>query len=310
MELRQLRYFLTVKETQKISAAADLLHVTQPTLTISIRHLEEELGVILFERSNKGLQLTEAGEAFSIHAEKILKRVDTAVSDMEKYRYAAPLEVGIPSISCELVYRLIYQDFQQRYPQIRFTINDILSSEAIDKVADDEMEVGFCIVRNALPEELSFLEVAQGEIPLLVRRDRFPEEQERLPLEDALAYPWIFNRRSNKQTTTEKIVREFFEEKGLSLPQISYIKDHHTIISNVSLGLGIYPYPNTNHSDPFKVYPELRSMRIAEGIFYQMGMVYKKERKLSASARILIEWVKELPHQSSVNRTNEKTLSQ
>ncbi|MBR2534047.1 MAG: LysR family transcriptional regulator [Erysipelotrichaceae bacterium] len=298
MELRQLRYFLAVKDTKKISSAADLLHVTQPTLSISIQHLEEELGVSLFVRNNKGLQLTEAGEVFSIHAEKILKRVNTAISEMNKYRYSTPLEIGIPSVSCEMVYKLIYQDFQKRYPQIPFTVSNVLSSEAIEKVLDDEMEVGFCIVRKGLPEELSFLEIAPGEVQLLVTKGQFPEETDHISLEDLSSLNWIFNRRSNnKQSTIEKIVRDYLKENDVELQRAIYIRDQYTIVSNVSLGLGVYPYSNTNCQNPFQIHSDLRSLRIGTGVFYRMGMIYKKDNRFSASARVLFDWAKEISHQ-------------
>ncbi|WP_245832994.1 LysR family transcriptional regulator [Oceanobacillus timonensis] len=76
MEIRILRYFWTIAEEGSISKAADLLHITQPTLSRQLRELEEELETELFYREKKQLQLTEAGVFLKDRAEEILTLTD------------------------------------------------------------------------------------------------------------------------------------------------------------------------------------------------------------------------------------------
>ena len=78
MELRHLRYFVTVAEEQNITKAAARLHVSQPPLSRQIHDLEEELGVALLERSAKSIKLTEAGRIFLVEAHALLARAEQA----------------------------------------------------------------------------------------------------------------------------------------------------------------------------------------------------------------------------------------
>src|SRR3546814_8728473 len=80
VDVRQLRYFLAVAETRSYRRAAETLAVSQPALSQRIKSLEEDLGVLLFARSSKGVALTPAGEAFWRGARQILRDLDLAIS--------------------------------------------------------------------------------------------------------------------------------------------------------------------------------------------------------------------------------------
>src|SRR5688572_21213507 len=79
MELRHLRYFVGVAEASNFRKAAQTLRVAQPALSRQIRQLEGELGVVLFERSHRGVRITEAGQAFLAEARALLEHSEAAV---------------------------------------------------------------------------------------------------------------------------------------------------------------------------------------------------------------------------------------
>ena len=87
MELRQLQYFQMVSKLNSITRAAELLHVSQPSVTVAIQKLEEELGVQLLDRGQKQLSLTVEGQVFFVKIEDILNRLEDTVAILQGHSY-------------------------------------------------------------------------------------------------------------------------------------------------------------------------------------------------------------------------------
>jgi DNA-binding transcriptional LysR family regulator len=125
MELRQLRYLAVLSETLNFTRAAERLNISQPPLTVAIAKLEQELGARLFNRSNRGLTLTPAGEDVLRHARQVLlhaERLRQAVrlrSDVEEGR----LHIGFVSSTAVLLPRLL-PEFRRRFPQVEIVISE------------------------------------------------------------------------------------------------------------------------------------------------------------------------------------------
>lgn len=97
MNINQIKYVLTVAQSSSMREAASKLYVSQPALSASIRELEDELGILIFERSNKGITLTEAGHEFISYAKKALSQYEILEDkylskDKEKAAVFLPME--------------------------------------------------------------------------------------------------------------------------------------------------------------------------------------------------------------------------
>jgi LysR family transcriptional regulator, cyn operon transcriptional activator len=157
MTLQQLRYFLTAAEKGSFSAAAESLHMAQPSLSDQIRKLEAELGVALFTRAGRRLVLTEAGRMLRPHAERTLAASEEAVESVKEVRTLTGGTVSFGTFGSAHHYLLggLIQDFRRRYPDVRVRVVGQNSAEVADAVRDGVLEAGLV----ALPIDDGGLEV-------------------------------------------------------------------------------------------------------------------------------------------------------
>ncbi|MBX6764320.1 MAG: LysR family transcriptional regulator [Rubrobacteraceae bacterium] len=155
MELRQLRYFVTIAEELHFRRAAERLHMSQPPLSQQIQKLERELGVELFRRANRRIELTDAGRIFLREARQTLMHAERSV---EVVKYAARGEIGwlrigfVGSVSYELLPYLL-QEYRQRYPAVQLKLRQLTTEEQIEALETDEIDVG---ISRELREEGEF----------------------------------------------------------------------------------------------------------------------------------------------------------
>lgn len=145
MELRHLRYFLTVAQTLNFTKAAEHLHMAQPPLSRQIRDLEAELGVELFDRRGKRLTLSSAGMVFADRARGILASADAAVVDAQR---AARGEIGHLAVGFfeHIAYTLLpalIREFQQRFPDVSIELRWFTAAEQINALTRGEVDVAF-----------------------------------------------------------------------------------------------------------------------------------------------------------------------
>lgn len=136
MELRTLRYFVTVAEELNITHAAERLHMSQPPLSSQISSLEEELGTTLFIRGRRRLQLTESGEMLYRRAKEILSLTDKAEEEISSMSngMSGTISLGLVEGSAPNIAAKWIAEFTAQYPQVRFKILDGNSDELIEKL--------------------------------------------------------------------------------------------------------------------------------------------------------------------------------
>lgn len=143
MELRQLRYFLGVAEAGSLLAAAQRLHIAQPALGQQITQLEEDLQAKLFERSRRGMQLTEAGKVFLEHARLILadtERARLAVQDMAGIARGA-VTLGLPTTVALIASIPLLQACRQQLPQVQLNIVEAYSGHVREWLQTGRLDV-------------------------------------------------------------------------------------------------------------------------------------------------------------------------
>ncbi|KAB8331279.1 LysR family transcriptional regulator [Scytonema tolypothrichoides VB-61278] len=138
MEFRHLRYFIAVAEELNFSRAARRLHIEQPPLSQQIRALEEKLGLQLFERKKRPLQLTAAGQVFLEEARLVQSQLQRAIDSAQKASRGeiGRLVVGVNSSIANSVLPNILQAFRSRFPQVRLVLREVTSSQQAQELRD------------------------------------------------------------------------------------------------------------------------------------------------------------------------------
>jgi len=157
MELRQLRYFVTLAEELHFGRAAEREHIVQSALSQQVQRLERELGVRLLERSTHHVALTAAGAVFLVEARQILAHADrAALAARSAVAAAAPLRVGIIDSSYDSMPQILHE-VQARYPGL--VINHVEASvpEQYQQLLDGRLDVGVGRATLAPPQIASLL---------------------------------------------------------------------------------------------------------------------------------------------------------
>jgi DNA-binding transcriptional LysR family regulator len=157
MELRQLRYFVTLAEELHFGRAATREHIVQSALSQQLQRLERELDVVLLDRTTHHVELTPAGSAFLIEARQILAQVERAAVAAQRAASSAPvLRVGVVDASYDSMPQIL-QEVQQQYPEVEVHQVEAGVPEQFRLLADGRLDVGIGRASLAPPEVASEL---------------------------------------------------------------------------------------------------------------------------------------------------------
>jgi DNA-binding transcriptional LysR family regulator len=145
MELRHLRYFIAVADELNFSRAAERLQIAQPPLSQQIQALESELGVKLFDRKKRPIQVTLAGQAFLEEARLTLANLEQAIHKTQRIHQGelGHLTVGFTSSMANGILPNILRTFREHYPEINLILREESSGSQIQRLRDHQTDIAF-----------------------------------------------------------------------------------------------------------------------------------------------------------------------
>ncbi len=143
LELRQIQYFIEVAKREHVTEAAHILHVAQSAVSRQIFNLEAELGVSLFLREGRNVKLTPIGTMFLEQMEQAMKLIDNAKREVEEYLdpEKGTIRIGFPSSLAAYTLPTVISAFRERYPHVKFQLNQGSYPELIDGVVKGEFNL-------------------------------------------------------------------------------------------------------------------------------------------------------------------------
>ena len=276
MDFTSLVYFQTVAKYENMSRAAAILHISQPALSKSISLLEENLGVILFDRNGRSIKLNRYGNFFLERTEFILREYERAKEDLQNM--VAP---GLGEVSLGFMHTLGLQvipslmtHVKKPFPHMKFQLTQSNSSVLMKKLENGELDLCLIssldtnrdVVWEKLWDEELFLIVPQNH-PLIAKKI--------VSVEEFAEYPFISIKKGN---SLRQSVDELFNNNGYKLNVAFEGEEIHTVAGLVESGLGVSLIPKIKGLDQYN----LKIIRVnSKDCKREIGLAYVNGRYLS-----------------------------
>jgi LysR family transcriptional regulator, benzoate and cis,cis-muconate-responsive activator of ben and cat genes len=295
MEIRHLRYFVTVARERNFTRAAEKLHIAQPPLSRQIQQLEEEVGMVLLDRDSRPLRLTEAGRLLYEHAAQVLERFDDLRTMMRRFREAERPRYVIGFVASTIYAALpaLIRRFRAETPGLDVSLVEMASLEQIAALKDGRIDVGFgrirlddpVVRRDVLREERLVVALPLSH-PLLQREGS-------LSFAELAAEPLILYPRVPRPSYADQVI-SIFRDRGLE-PHIAHeARELQTAIGLVAAEVGICIVPTSvqrlRRDDV--VYRELIEQNITSPIIMSRR-ANDRSHESTVMARVVVEAYRE-----------------
>ena len=275
MELQQLRYLIAVAESHGFTAAAELCHVSQPTLSHQIMKLEDEVGEPLFQRRKKGAFLTPLGERVYRHAQEILKNVESvrqAASDFSQ-GVQGRLRIGvIPTIAPYFLPGLVRLS-QKRFPGIGFQITEEPTEQLLHSIGNGTLDLAILSPPIA-GDKVQTLDLFEDEFLLALPTNHFLARSRGISLRALRDLPMIL---MNDAHCLRGQTLSFCQRVGFAPKVFIQSSQLDTMLAMVETGQGISLVP-----------------AMARKAFWHRKVVFRSLRPEKLSRKISVAWSKQM----------------
>lgn len=236
MELYQLKTFLAVAEEGHLTRAAERLFISQPAVSAHIKALEELLGLKLFNRTNKGVQLNEAGQVLQKEARKVLSAVDGLRNKAYELRgeYAGSVHIGLNTAASFLRITPLVTRLKRKHPKVEFELSKASSGNIISKLKNNQLDIGF-VFDQWDSKQLSFVELASTHLHVAAPKS-WQDKIDGADWETLVKLPWILSPRGNP---IRRLMDRTFSQIGVKPEEVMTVDETALIAELVAAGDGI-----------------------------------------------------------------------
>jgi len=287
MELRQLEYFQMSSRLKNITRAAERLRVSQPNITVAIKKLEAELGIQLFDRSQKQLSLTPEGAVFLNRIELALRNIQDAVLEVNDYKQLqkGTIKIGIPSMIGAYLFPKIFSNFQRLYPHLDIYLYEEGSMAIREQLERDELDFGIVIISDASPN-LQLLKMSTNQIVACVPEHHELAKHESISLDDMTDADLIMLKEGS---FLRNLILQRLKAASITPNIVLESNQIETIKGLIASDVGIAFLLDFIVKDA----PQIKALPINDPIFVDVGLAWKKDRYISKAAQSFIDFCKD-----------------
>jgi DNA-binding transcriptional LysR family regulator len=275
ISIRQLRAFVAVAKLRSFTQAAALLHLSQPTLTVQIRRLEQALRLRLFDRHPRSVDLTRIGRELLPAFERTLQDLDSVLLDLREVaseRRGVVRIAALPSFAAGFLPDAI-REFREKHPGVTFVLKDVIASRVIGLIRSEEVDLGLTGGDVAFPD-IDVVFSARDEMAIVYPDGHPVGEAPRITAELLAAQPLVL---MDPGTSVRAVTDSAFNKAGLMPSPASEATYMMTAIGMVRAGIGLAVLPASARE--IAAEPTVRSRRINDPNFSRPVALIKKARR-------------------------------
>jgi DNA-binding transcriptional LysR family regulator len=286
---RQLHTVLAVAEYESFVAAAALLKTSQPAVTRTIKHVEDVLGVRLFDRSTRSVQITAAGKEFAGVASRMLNDLKITIRSMRELSDQRRGQIIISSIMSVANGKLpgLVSAYRLDYPGIELHIRDGVHGTVIEDVRSGAADFGVTYL-DELPEPFAAINVGKESFTVVLPSRHALAARKSLSLSDLKGMPLVSLPRDSR---TRRVIDGAASSEGLTLNHVVTVSQFATMLGFVRAGVGIAIAPKSGVSSFLG--KELVAVPIrGKPLARDLGIITLREREASPAAAGLMSLIR------------------
>jgi len=285
MEVRVLKYFLTVAESGNITKAANSMHLTQPTLSRQLQDLERELGQKLFIRGNHSVTLTPEGVVLRKRAEEILSLVEKTENEFSSFNNEIAGDIFIGAGETKSIQQItdVMKTLQKDYPKIKFHIVSGDSEDLSDRL--DKGILDFCIfIEPFVPDKYNYINIGEKDIwGILLRQDDPLAKKKNVNISDLLNLPLLISRQVLKKSVDNPVLNWFGRNYGnLNIVGTYNLLYNAAIMTENKIGyaLGLDRLIADTLNSPLTFRPLTPRLEVGVAVAWKKNQIFSKPAKL------------------------------
>lgn len=218
MELRVMRYFLTLCREESISKAAESLYITQPTLSRQLAELEEELGTQLFIRGKRKITLTEDGMLFRRRAEEMLDFEDKVEREfrLRSENLSGVISIGAAETKAAEILPQAITSFRKKYPEVTFDIYSDIASHVKERIDGGTLDIGLLVEPGDIEKYDFFRLGIDDRCGILMNAASPLAEKETVTVKDLIGLPVLTNKRPSMRSFYRKALGEDYDKLNVA----------------------------------------------------------------------------------------------
>ena len=289
MELRVLKYFLTVADEGNITRAADILHVTQPTLSRQLMELEDELGTALLIRGKRSVTLTDEGFLFKQQAEMIVELSDKLEHTFKDQKdvVCGTIRIGASeAVGCRALAAYM-KEFREKYPDVQFDLYNGMADNIKEMLERGLLDLGL-VLEPIDTAKFEYVRLPQKETwGLLLRKDHELAGKETITVEEIRPYPLIMPGR--EKAKNEVLHWMQCEERHLDIPAYYNLLSNAALLVEAGMGCAVcLDGALSIHADPDLCFRQLLPEHTTRSV-----ILWKKNHLFSQAASLFVQTIQE-----------------